>query len=94
MPSPRQKHSLASRIVAVITLVFFAFTPNVVVASSWSPTLLVNTEAFQTIDDGDGSTDIELRFGTSGNELKYNVTTGLFEFDTGVFRYVAAEEGN
>jgi len=55
--------------------------PSVAAASSWSPTLLVNTEAFQAIDDGDGASDIELRFGTSGKELRWNVTDTQFEFD-------------
>ena len=55
--------------------------PSVAAASSWSPTLLVNTEAFQAIDDGDGASDIELRFGTSGKELRWNVTDSQFEFD-------------
>ncbi len=56
--------------------------PTIAVASSWSPTLLVNTEAFTTIDDGDGSTDIELRFGATGSGLILNVTDNQFEFDT------------
>jgi hypothetical protein len=55
--------------------------PTIAAASSWSPTLLVNTEAFQAIDDGDGASDIELRFGTSGKELRWNVTDTQFEFD-------------
>ncbi len=50
-------------------------------ASSWSPTLLVNTESFQTIDDGDGTTDLELRFGGSLNEkILWNRTKGSFQF--------------
>jgi len=51
--------------------------------SSWSPTLLVNTEAFQTIDDGDGSSNIELRFGTSTQTIKF-LTTGRFQFSHGI----------
>ena len=55
--------------------------PQVAEASSWSPTLLVNTEAFQVIDDGDGSTNIELRFGDSANEiLRWDVTNSRFQF--------------
>lgn len=50
-------------------------------ASSWSPTLLVNTESFQTIDQGDSTTDIELRFGGTLNEKIYwNLSAGRFEF--------------
>ncbi|MCF7845088.1 MAG: hypothetical protein K9M03_04665, partial [Kiritimatiellales bacterium] len=37
-------------------------------ASSWNPTLLVNTESFNVIDDGDGTTDIEVRFGETVDE--------------------------
>ncbi len=40
-------------------------------ASSWNPTLLVNTESFQVIDEGDGSTDVEIRFGSSLDERIY-----------------------
>ncbi|MBU0766239.1 hypothetical protein KKF55_00420 [Patescibacteria group bacterium] len=49
--------------------------------SSWNPTLLVNTESFSAIDDGDGTTDIELRFGTTIDErLKWNFNANRFEF--------------
>lgn len=56
--------------------------PNIAAAaSSWSPTLLVNTESFQTIDEGDGSTDVEMRFGGTLNEkLIFDRTQGRFEF--------------
>ena len=47
--------------------------------SSWSPTLLVNTEAFQTVDSGDGTVAIELRFGTSTQFIKF-LTTSEFQF--------------
>jgi len=49
----------------------FLLRPQNAYASSWSPTLLVNTEAFQTIDDSDTNADIELRFGDSVNETIY-----------------------
>jgi cytoskeletal protein CcmA (bactofilin family) len=48
--------------------------------SSWSPTLLVNTESFQTIDSGDGTTDIDLRFGTSSNALQFLNASQTFLF--------------
>ncbi|MCA9370804.1 MAG: hypothetical protein KC680_02480, partial [Candidatus Peregrinibacteria bacterium] len=67
------------RNTAALLIVFLV--PSIALASSWSPTLLVNTEAFQSIDDGDGASDIELRFGTTGKELRWNVTTSQFEFD-------------
>ncbi len=42
---------------------------------------LVNTESFFIIDDGDGTTDIELQFGDSlGEILRYDVTDNRFEF--------------
>jgi cytoskeletal protein CcmA (bactofilin family) len=49
-------------------------------ASSWAPTLLVNTEAFQRIDLGNGSTDIELQFGASTKTLKFIFSTQQFQF--------------
>lgn len=56
--------------------------PQVAAAqSSWKPTLLVNTESFQTIDEGDGTTNIEIRFGGTLNEtIIWNRTKGAFEF--------------
>jgi len=47
--------------------------------SSWNPTFLVNTEAFQSIDDSNASADIELRFGSDLNTRLY--------FDRGVDRF-------
>lgn len=61
----------------------WTLTPVAHAVSSWSPTLLVNTESFQTIDSGDGSTDIELRFGTTAQTLKF-LTTGKFQFSRGL----------
>lgn len=64
-----------------VGVILSAFTDTAHAASSWSPTLLVNTEAFQTIDVGDGSSNIELRFGESSNRrLFYDVTAGKFTF--------------
>ncbi len=54
-------------------------------ASSWNPTVLVNTESFQTIDEGDSTTNIEIRFGQSLNErLFYDRSNGRFEFTKGL----------
>lgn len=51
-------------------------------ASSWGPTLLVNTEAFQSIDDTDSSADIVLKFGDSlAKTLTYERSAGQFKFD-------------
>ena len=49
--------------------------------SSWDPTLLVNTESFQTIDDGDGTTNIEVRFGSAANQsILWDVNRTRFDF--------------
>lgn len=62
----------------------FGFTPVQLAASSWSPTLLVNTEAFQVIDAGDGSSNIEFRFGDNVNQRLY--------WDAGVSRFVFTKD--
>ena len=50
-------------------------------ASGWNPTLLVNTESFNVIDDGDGTTDIEVRFGETVDErLRWMINENRFEF--------------
>jgi len=79
---PQRHNTNLLRNTAVALIV--CMIPSIAAASSWSPTLLVNTEAFQSIDDGDGSTDIELRFGETGRELRWNVTDSQFEFDGSV----------
>jgi len=57
-----------------------------IAASSWNPTVLVNTESFSTIDDGDSTTDIELRFGeTLGEKLYYNRAQSRFQLTRGLF---------
>lgn len=55
-------------------------------ASSWSPTLLVNTESFQVIDEGDSTTDVEIQFGdTLSRTLAYDRGNARFSFDDDVF---------
>src|SRR3989338_6896713 len=50
-------------------------------SSTWNPTLLVNTEAFQVIHEGDSTTDIDLRFGDTVNEkLYWDRTNSEFRF--------------
>ncbi len=63
-----------------VALLLPAGVSTVIAASSWNPTLLVNTEAFQIIDSGDGSSNIELRFGQSGNRVLY--------FDVGTSKFI------
>ncbi|TSC79612.1 MAG: hypothetical protein G01um101425_543 [Candidatus Peregrinibacteria bacterium Gr01-1014_25] len=74
----RRLHRTLVRGIAVVTGIAL-FVPNAA-ASSWDPTLLVNTESFQTIDSGDGTSDRELRFGdASGTErLLYEVSNLRF----------------
>lgn len=72
-----KKYSALLR-AAALGAIALNLIPQTAVAA---PVLLVNTESFQTIDDGDGTTDLELRFGGSLNEkLIFNVTEGSFQF--------------
>lgn len=73
----RKEYLLRNTAAVLIVLM----VPTIAHASSWNPTLLVNTEAFTTIDDGDGSSNIEMRFGGTGSGLILNVTDNQFEFD-------------
>jgi cytoskeletal protein CcmA (bactofilin family) len=71
--------------IALGALLISQTAPAAIAASSWSPTLLVNTESFQTIDDGDGTTNIELRFGDGQIEkIIYDVTNDRFSFTRGI----------
>jgi len=73
----RKKFGLVPALLLFVTALS-AVQPMTVQASSWGPTLLVNTESFMTIDDTD-STNIELRFGDSVNEiLRWDVTDNQF----------------
>jgi hypothetical protein len=46
--------------------------------------LLVNTESFDQIDQGDSTSDRELRFGSSSVKLVYSVTNARFEFSSSI----------
>lgn len=53
--------------------------------SSWSPSLLVNTESFQVIDEGDSTTNIYIQFGQLINKtLTYDRTKARFQFNAGL----------
>ena len=71
---------------AAAALVLWMFTisllaPTSLIASAWNPTLLVNTEAFQIVHEGDSTTDAELRFGDTLNEKIYwDRTNAEFRF--------------
>ncbi|MBU0766512.1 helix-turn-helix domain containing protein [Patescibacteria group bacterium] len=70
-----QRHLVTTlAVLFILNLGFLLFiVPTLAsAASSWNPTLLVNTEAFQIIDDDDTNANVVLRFGdTIGEELKY-----------------------
>jgi len=71
----------ALRLIAGSVIVSGLFTQVATAASSWNPTLLVNTESFQTVDEGDGTTNLELRFGGTLNEkLIWNRAKAMFQF--------------
>lgn len=77
------KNSFARLLLALLLL---ALSGQVAfAASTWNPTMLVNTESFEIIDSGDGLTNIELRFGDTGNRrLFYDVGNGRFQFTQAV----------
>lgn len=69
----------------LVSILFLGSLPEAAYAvSSWNPTLLVNTESFEQIDAGDGTTDIELRFGSSTNVIKFLNTLQIFQFTKGI----------
>lgn len=78
-------------IVAIASLlaVFFPDLPEsrgAHAASSWSPTLLVNTEAFQVIDDSDAAANLALRFGATVNEeIRWDRGAGRFNITDDVY---------
>ena len=81
---PQWFASAIARGVAVTVLVIMITDP-VLAASSWSPTLLVNTESFQTIDEGDSTTNIVIRFGQTLLEtITFNRTKNYFQFSKGI----------
>jgi cytoskeletal protein CcmA (bactofilin family) len=84
---PRYVRSLtriASTTLAVTLVLGLLPAQSAHAVSSWSPTLLVNTESFQTIDSGDGTTDIELRFGSTANVIKFLNAVQKFLFTKSV----------
>lgn len=81
-------HGCLSKATAtILLLVMGVCLPGIAVAaSSWSPTLLVNTESFQTLDEGDGTTNIELRFGQTLNQkIYYERANGRFRFTNSIY---------
>ncbi|MFA7682072.1 MAG: helix-turn-helix domain-containing protein, partial [Candidatus Peribacteraceae bacterium] len=80
------------RIVTLLLLLFLNISFLLLVAptladaaSSWNPTLLVNTEAFQVIDDDDTASDVYIQFGdTLQKKLTYERTSERFNFNDDV----------
>ncbi|MBI5793571.1 hypothetical protein HZA87_00580 [Candidatus Uhrbacteria bacterium] len=67
-------------------MIFWNTMPGVWAASSWNPTQLVNTESFQTVDEGNSTTNIEFRFGQTLNEkLYFDRTFTRFTFTKGIY---------
>ncbi len=60
--------------------------PRAHATSTWSPTLLVNTEAFQVIDDTNTSSNVSIKFGNTLNKsLIYDRTNSRFKFDAPLY---------
>jgi hypothetical protein len=80
----RQRRFTSSRITilaGVILYLFLVSPAQRAIASSSSPTLFVNTEAFQVLDEGDGSTNVELRFGDTIDErMRWDISNARFQF--------------
>lgn len=79
-------HTARFRRIAVATSVAaLLISETALAASGWSPTLLVNTESFQTIDEGDGSTNIVIKFGQTLLEtITFDRTKNRFQFSKGL----------
>lgn len=91
---PKQEPTQKNRVQKILTVALIAgmlmpsgFRPfPVLAASAWSPTLLANTEAFQTIDDVDTTANLRLQFGATINKnLTYERTAGRFKFDDDLY---------
>ena len=79
-----QWHTACSELIRAVVILVFLW-PSPLIASSWQPTLLINTESFQTIDDSDTG-NIELRFGDIVNESVYwDRTPGRFRMSDDLY---------
>ncbi len=78
-------HPHIKRIAVATAVVAMLITETALAASSWKPTLLVNTESFQTIDEGDSTTNIVIRFGQTLLEtITFDRTLSRFQFSKGI----------
>ena len=86
----KKRSSLISfrvRIVAsaLVTSFLLSTTGSAYAASDWNPTVLVNTTSHNTIDEGNGTSNIELRFGQTLNEkLFFDRANTRFVFTKGL----------
>lgn len=79
----RTRHRTALSLVGICVAqcIQLSLASGVLAVSSGNPTLLVNTESFYEIDDGDPSTNVELRFGElAAEKLYWNVGQSRFQF--------------
>lgn len=77
----RPPRAAAALVLGIFTTALLSPTP--LIASSWNPTLLVNTEAFQVVHEGDSAagTNVELRFGdTLSEKIYWDRTNSEFRF--------------
>jgi hypothetical protein len=73
-------------LTVLIGTIYIASIAEHVIASSWNPLVLVNTEAFQTIDEGDSTTDVILRFGDTLNKtITFDRTNTRFDFNDDLY---------
>ncbi len=76
--------TLAAALIALLALPSLRI-PAVAAAGSFSPTVLVNTEAFMTVDDTDIAANVVIKFGdTLAKTITYNRTASRFEFNAPV----------
>ena len=91
MSIQKQKHRLHIPSLLVVISMLLCTADGAYATSSWAPTLLVNTEAFQVIDDTDASANLYIQFGGSLNKnLTYDRTGAQFRFDDDLEIYGSA----
>ena len=88
-----QTHTYQKRLAQLlITFMLVVTTVQDANASTWNPTMLVNTEAFQIVDEGDASTDVELRFGDVIDErLYWDISAGRFRISDDLTQLISHE---
>ena len=85
--SHKHRHTLALTVAGIaLGVILFGVTAQVVEAvATGNPMTLVNTESKYIIDSGDGTTNIQLFFGESGNrQIFYDITNSRFHFTQAV----------